>query len=58
MLDLDQLENLANLLAEPLLATDAKIESVSKTFCHGCNVEGEGADQGRARGTFNTQAQI
>ena len=27
----------ANLLAEPILATDAEIESVSRTFCHGCN---------------------
>jgi len=26
-----------NLLAEPILATDAEIESVSGIFCHGCS---------------------
>jgi len=26
-----------NLLAEPILATDVEIESVSGTFCHGCS---------------------
>jgi len=26
-----------NILAEPILATDVEIESVSGTFCHGCS---------------------
>ena len=27
----------ADFLSEPILATDAEIESVSGTFCHGCS---------------------